>query len=100
MSGLFFCAPLRVKRAFAQIGKTVSRLFTNQNARLDALLASLRACPGDINLDGVVNELDIHQWEMFAALAPYSSWVDINQDGFTDPGDLHLILQNFGPSPK
>lgn len=78
-----------------------------QKKNYDALTAGLNrlrawqpACPGDINLDGVVNQLDLYQWDLFAALTPYSSWADINQDGLTDDIDLDIIQQNQGPCPS
>jgi arylsulfatase A-like enzyme len=69
-------------------------------ARLNRLRASQPACPGDINLDGVVNEGDVEQWSMFQALSMGSSWADLDQDGLTDDTDLDIIEQNFGPCPK
>ncbi len=74
--------------------------FDALNAKLNELLASQPSCPGDINLDGVVNQLDIDQWAMFMALSPFSSWADINQDGLTNDIDLKIIEQNLGPCPK
>jgi hypothetical protein len=70
-------------------------------ARLNRLLASQPACPGDINLDGVVNQADIDQWSVFQALSMgLSSWADLNQDGLTNGADLDTIQQNLGPCPK
>ena len=68
-------------------------------AQLAQLLASQPACPGDINLDGVVNNADIAQWQMFEQLSGFSSWADINLDGLTDSADLAIILQNQGACP-
>jgi hypothetical protein len=75
----------------------------NYNAltvQLTKLLASQPACPGDINLDGIVNYLDVADWGMFQGLSlGNSSWGDINLDGLTDSVDLSIILQNFGSCP-
>jgi hypothetical protein len=70
-------------------------------AQLATLLASGPACPGDINLDGLVNYLDVADWELYGGLsAGLSSWADINLDGLTDSTDLAIILQNFGSCPS
>ena len=70
------------------------------NAALSSLLASQPICPGDINLDGVVNYLDIGEWGSLMAITTRSSWADINQDGVTDDADLAIILQNQGICPS
>jgi hypothetical protein len=67
--------------------------------QLAQILASQPACPGDVNLDGVVNNADIAQWQFFQQLSGYSSWADINLDGLTDSADLAIILQNQGACP-
>lgn len=95
-------------RADANLLASGNKLNPNQQKNYDDLSADLRkllasqpACPGDINLDGVVNQLDIQQWSMFAALSEgNSSWADINQDGLTNDADLNLIDQHLGACPK
>ena len=75
--------------------------FNLLSAEFNAILASQPACPGDIDLDGVVNVLDVQQWSMFQSLSVgLSSWADVNQDGFTNQTDLDIIDQNFGPCPN
>jgi hypothetical protein len=74
----------------------------NYNAltvQLAQILASQPACPGDVNLDGVVNNADIAQWQFFQQLSGDSSWADVNLDGLTDSADLAIILQNQGACP-
>jgi hypothetical protein len=44
------------------------KIFNLPSGEFNAILASQPACPGDINLDGVVNELDVQQWSMFSSL--------------------------------
>jgi hypothetical protein len=66
-------------------------------AQLQTLLASQPACPGDGNIDGVVNEDDLGNWDAYRALAQgTSSWYDFNLDGLTDESDLATIQQNLG----
>ena len=68
--------------------------------QLKTLLASQPACPGDINLDGIVNYLDVADWAMFQQLSlGFSSWADLNLNGLTDSADLAIILQNLGTCP-
>jgi hypothetical protein len=71
--------------------------YDSLSAQLTTLLASQPACPGDVNLDGVVNYLDVAEWAMFQGSS--SSWGDVNLDGLTDSADLAIILQNFGSCP-
>ncbi len=70
------------------------------SAELQTLLASQPACLGDINLDGVVNQLDIEQWGIFEELSGKSSWADLNQDGLTNDIDLEIIKQHLGACPQ
>lgn len=66
-----------------------------------ALLASQPACIGDINLDGVVDNLDVAQWTMLQGLSSgLSSWADLNLDGLTNSADLTIIQQHMGPCPS
>lgn len=71
--------------------------YTALSEQLDEIRSSEPDCPADINLDGVVDEQDIAQWEKFEALSEgKSSWADVNQDGFTDNADKQLIQEDFG----
>ena len=77
-----------------------NKLFTDMENKLN----SEPACPGDGNLDKVVDFRDIELWDFFSiisqgdgnAQAPSSSWYDLNLDGLTDFNDLEIIRQNFG----
>jgi len=74
--------------------------FDSLNAEFNRLLASQPACPGDINLDGAVNQADIDQWNTFKGLSKgLSSWADLNQDGLTNDADLDIIQQHQGACP-
>jgi len=57
--------------------------------------ASYAGCPGDGNLDLVVDAADRENWSIFAQ-GGQSSWYDFNFDGVTDWADLKIIEQNFG----
>lgn len=75
------------------------------SAGMDAILASEPPCPGDGNIDGVVDERDIKGWNRFVLKtaqnldddSSYTSSVfDFNHDGLTDQTDLNTIQQNLG----
>ena len=78
-------------------------LSAEQQAAYDELtgrLAELRAtvipCPGDGNLDGVVDEKDLEEWAHYAQTWGLSSVYDLNLDGVTDSLDEAIILENLG----
>jgi hypothetical protein len=82
-----------------------AKIFNQLTDSMNTTLASEPACPGDGNLDKVVNLADLTNWFYFAtngvpqtAGGPpnTSSWYDFNRDGNTDALDLQIILQNFG----
>lgn len=64
--------------------------------RLAALRATVIACPGDGNLDAVVDEKDLQDWESYAQPWGLSSVYDLNLDGRTDTLDETIILENLG----
>lgn len=78
-------------------------LTTEQRTNLDALrlqleeiLRSEPPCPGDGNIDGVVNQKDERDWGKFQAVPVdadgyNSSWYDFNIDGLTNVVDLDVI---------
>ena len=76
---------------------------------IDTTLASEPPCPGDGNLDKVVNLADVTNWFYFSTngVVPVgggppntSSWYDFNHDGNTDIEDLKTIINNFGTHCK
>lgn len=71
------------------------------SARLDELLASEPACPGDGNKDGVVDAQDLANWRSIAQNWGLSSVYDFLFDGRTDHEDEQIILKNLGTTcPK
>jgi hypothetical protein len=65
--------------------------------QLDAVLTSHKECPGDGNIDGVVDDRDVEEWSFYQGK---SSWYDFNTDGVTDSADLQTILDNLGKRCK
>lgn len=71
--------------------------YTFLQTEMRDLLGSHTACPGDGNLDNVVDSRDIEGWTRFSQENNgRSSWYDFNHDGFTDDEDLTTIHQNMG----
>jgi hypothetical protein len=64
--------------------------------RLDAILASQPACPGDGNIDNKVNALDQSNWTTLNQAWGLSSIYDSNLDGVTNSADLTIINANLG----
>lgn len=65
-------------------------------AQLEAILASSPPCPGDGNIDLVVNQKDLDDWSSFSETGGLSSVYDFNLDGLTNAADQSLIEQNLG----
>ncbi len=97
--------------------------YTALKNELDSILNSESQCPGDGNVDGVVNQTDIKNWTLFhktgststtdpttgKIIAASSSWYDFPMkngvftpppdgvyDGFTGMDDLKVIQENLG----
>ena len=62
---------------------------------LNNILASQPACPGDANLDGLVNAEDLSIWQKLLIWAA-SSVADFNYDGLTNAADAQIISNNQG----
>ncbi|MEH6566255.1 MAG: sulfatase-like hydrolase/transferase [Halopseudomonas sp.] len=68
-------------------------------AELDKVINSEPNCPGDGNLDRVIDEQDLTDWAYFSELNQgRSSWYDFNLDGVTDAADRQIIEDNLGLS--
>lgn len=65
-------------------------------SKINEILNSEPDCPGDGNLDKLVNEKDLQNWEKLATGWGQSSVYDFNFDGLTSDPDLSIISQNFG----
>ncbi|HEX8895405.1 MAG TPA: sulfatase-like hydrolase/transferase [Terriglobales bacterium] len=84
-----------------------AQIYNKLFADMQAELKSEPACPGDGNLDKVVNSRDIDLWKFFATISQgdgtsqtsqplSSSWYDLNRDGLTNFEDLLIILRHLG----
>jgi len=73
--------------------------FEELEYQLDLLLSSHKACPGDGNGDGVVDQTDIDNYQQLSAEWGKSSMYDFNHDGLTDGQDLAIIQANLGDCP-
>jgi hypothetical protein len=72
--------------------------FTKLSNALDELLATQVPCVGDGNLDGVVDEVDIEQFNYWANVTgSMSSWYDFNLDGLTNQSDVPYITNATFP---
>lgn len=71
--------------------------YASLKAEMDSLLNSRVSCPGDGNLDLVVDAQDIENWKRFSTEnGGKSSWYDFNHDGLTNEADLAVIEQHLG----
>ena len=81
-------------------GEGSSQLSGRLKVNYDALVTSLndtrssqKACPGDANLDAVVNNADlINQAEWRNITGDTSTWWDLNRDGRTNDADRDALL--------
>jgi hypothetical protein len=91
-------APNELKRPFTrEQQKNYDALFR----QLNAILNSQPECAGDGNIDGVVDDQDVEDWQAFVELSGgKSSWYDLNRDGLTDAEDLQIIRENMGAQCK
>jgi hypothetical protein len=72
------------------------RNYDQLSAQLSAILASAPNCPGDGNIDSVVNQEDLANWAFYSRTWGLSSVYDFNFDGLTDAADRAIIEQNLG----
>ena len=72
------------------------RNYDSLMTRLEELLASQPACPGDGNIDSLVDSQDLDDWRFYSESSGLSSVYDLNIDGLTDTADEAVIQQNLG----
>src|SRR5690606_5908279 len=76
------------------------RIYDNLRGKMESLLASQPDCPGDGNIDGVVDAKDLAEWRRIAQAWGLSSVYDfmINgvMDGLTNSLDESVIQNNLG----
>ena len=64
---------------------------------IEALRGSRIQCPGDGNLDLVVDARDVEGWTHYNRVnGGRSSWYDFDHNGITDADDLFVIHKNMG----
>ena len=78
---------------------TLTAIYNDLYSKLTSILASQPACPGDANIDGVVNSQDLSIWQRLLSWA-LSSIADFNWDGLTNNVDGQIIQSNTGTCPK
>ena len=72
------------------------RNYDELSAQLQTLLASAPGCPGDGNIDLVVNQADLDDWSFYNQTWGLSSVFDFNLDGLTNAADRTFIQQHLG----
>lgn len=72
------------------------RNFDGLSALLEKILSSEPDCPGDGNIDLVVDALDLEDWRFYEQTTGLSSVYDINVDGLTNEEDEAIIQENLG----
>lgn len=75
---------------------SLQRVYADLTAKLDRLLASQPACPGDGNKDGVVDAQDAANVQRLASGWGLSSVYDFDADGRTTAADVQVVQQNLG----
>ncbi len=70
--------------------------YDNLSEELADILGSAPDCPGDGNIDSVVNGADLAGWLFYSRTWRLSSVFDFNLDGHTDDADRRIIEANRG----
>jgi hypothetical protein len=81
-----------------QLTGSERRALAHLSRELAQLLNSEPECTGDGNIDGVVNQADIDQFNYWANVTGQkSSWYDLNLDGLTNQSDVPYITSGTFP---
>ena len=80
----------------APLSADLQNTYAELTAKLDELLASEPACPGDGNKDGVVDLQDVQNVRGLVSDWGFSSVYDFSADGLTTSGDGQVVVQNLG----
>ena len=91
--------PRSVNQLDPNSSSSVMAIYNSLLTQLNSVLASEPACPGDGNMDGVVNFQDLSLWQQIAAAWAQSSTYDFNFDGLTNSLDQTIIQQHQGSCP-
>lgn len=70
--------------------------YDDLSAQLAAIRASVPDCPGDGNIDFVVNQLDLDDWRFYADSSGQSSVYDLDLNGLTNTDDEAIIQDHLG----
>jgi len=82
------------------LSPTLQTVYDGLLVQLNSILASQPSCPGDGNMDGVVDAQDNANWLSIVANWFTSSVYDFNFDGLTDSVDSQTITNNQGACAK
>lgn len=98
-SGVMHNCPGMLNQQQAAVYNSLLVSLNGQNGQ-GGILNSEPACPGDGNLDKLVDQKDVQAWKSFYDLTSppgmISSWYDFNHDGVTDKTDLGTIQTYLG----
>jgi len=70
--------------------------YTTLEAEMSRTLALAPDCPGDGNIDSVVDQADLDGWAFYQQTSGRSTVYDFNLDGLTDAADRTIIADNLG----
>lgn len=72
----------------SQLRGPAKKSYIGLNRSLEGTLSSITPCPGDANLDGVVDARDLRDQSRWINITGgASTWWDMNRDGYTDQAD-------------
>lgn len=79
------------------LSSAAQQQYDTLRTEMESLVASESPCPGDGNLDKIVDAKDLQGWQAYRdQTGGKSSWYDFNHDGKTDDADRQIIVLNMG----